>query len=330
MAALVATYNGDLLALDWLRRDTRPARTGPIDTRHELRVRIKALAGLWEQLHSAKSVCTAKSHVESTQVALGTAYTGRELFRPIATPQVAGTPQPQPYDDCLTDLPPDYTLTEALATVQLNVCDIDAPGKDARAANTASRSATDEIDFTSPSGIRSHVNKKAKKAAKSAQKDKWAGSDDEGEKPADGGEEGGAGDGAGDDAGFGAGGDPPGDGGNGGDGGDGDDWATGATTAKGKKKKKKNAWEEFEADEAAKKVDDENADPTPAPAAEPEAADDWSAFASAGGKKKKGKKGQPEPEAFADPVLDTIDLGGSATLDATPATATEPDAADEW
>ena len=281
MAALVATYNGDLLAPDWLRRDTRPVRTGPIDTHHELRVRIKALAGLWEQSHLVKGGYTAKSHVDSTQVAWETVYAGRELFRPIATPQVAGVPQPPPCDDDLPDAPPDYTLTEGLATAQLNVCDVDAPGKDARAANTSPRSATDEIDLTSPSGVRSHVNKKAKKAAKSAQKDKWAGSDDEGEKPAEGGEEGGAGDGAGGDAGFGAGGDggdPPGDGGNGGngeDGGDGDDWATGASTAKGKKKKKKNAWEEFEADEAAKKVDDENADATPAAAAEPDAADDW-------------------------------------------------------
>ncbi|KAK1066632.1 hypothetical protein LTR74_007002 [Friedmanniomyces endolithicus] len=333
MAALVATYNGDLLAPDWLRRDTRPVRTGPIDTRHELRVRIKALAGLWEQLHLVKSGCTAKSHVHSTQVACETVYFRRELFRPIATPQVAGVPHPPPCDDDLPDAPPDYTLTEGLATAQLNVCDVDAPRKDTRAANTATRSATDEIDFSTPSGIRSHVNKKAKKAAKSAQKDKWAGSDDEGEKPAEGGEEGGGGDGAGGDAGFGAGGDggdPPGDGGNGGDGGGGDDWATGASTAKGKKKKKKNAWEEFEADEAAKKGDDENADATPAAAAEPDAADDWGAFASVGGKKKKGKKGQPEPEPVADPVLDTIDLGESGTLDATPPTATEPDAADEW
>ncbi|TKA67546.1 hypothetical protein B0A55_08643, partial [Friedmanniomyces simplex] len=251
-------------------------------------------------------------------------------------PQVAAESPPPPYEDC-SDLPPDYTSTEALATVQLNVSAFDRPGKDAAAANGARRSATDEIDFTSPAGIRSHANKKAKKAAKATQKDKWAGSDDEGEKPPDGDGEGGAGDGAGGDGGFGAGGDggdPPGDGGNGGgDGGDGgDDWTAGGTTGKGRKKKKKSAWEEYEAEEAAKNAEGEaavNVDATPAAAAVPEVADDWGAFASVGGKKKKGKKGQPEPEPIAEPVLDTIDLGASGTLNATPATATEPEPGDE-
>ncbi|TKA80427.1 hypothetical protein B0A55_03398 [Friedmanniomyces simplex] len=337
MAALVATYNGDLRARDWLKRGIPLPRTGPIDTRHELRKRIRALAGLWEDLCRTEDVYTTKRQADSTGVSSGRAHARKELFRPIAMPQVAAESPPPPYEDC-SDPPPDYTSTEALATVQLNVSAFDGPGKDAAASNGARRSATDEIDFTSPAGIRSHANKKAKKAAKATQKDKWAGSDDEGEKPPDGDGEGGAGDGAGGDGGFGAGGDggdPPGDGGNGaGDGGDGgDDWTAGGTTGKGRKKKKKSAWEEYEAEEAAKKAEGEaavNVDATPVAAAVPEVADDWGAFASVGGKKKKGKKGQPEPEPIAEPVLDTIDLDASGTLDATPATATEPDPGDEW
>ncbi|KAK5717940.1 hypothetical protein LTR15_008783 [Elasticomyces elasticus] len=298
MAALVATYNGDLLVRDWLRRDTRP-KTGPTDTRHELRIRLRALAAHWEQSCRDRVVCTQD----------GASPVRKDLFRPVAAPQIAGSPV---CDDSATDLPPDYTVTEALANVQLDVSTAHRPDQDRL---PAAHSETGDVDLTTPTGIRYHAKKKAKQAAKAAQNNSW-GSGDEGEKPPGGeGEDGApppdgdAGTGAGGD-----GGDPPGDGGNGGN--DGDDWA-GATTAKGKKKKKKNPFEEYEAEEAAKNAELDG-DAAPAAAAEPDAGDDWGASFSTG-KKKKGKKGafEPEPEpVVVEPVLDSIDFGGSPTAEA--------------
>ncbi|KAK3069255.1 hypothetical protein LTR53_012565, partial [Teratosphaeriaceae sp. CCFEE 6253] len=250
MAALVATYNGDLLARDWRRRGTRRPKTGPIDPRHELSTRIKALVVLWEQRCQIKDNWNACSHVALT--CDRKQHDRKDLYKPLAAPAI-GT-APPPYEDCLLDAPPDYTVTDALTTAQLDFSTLDWPEKNGNETTAAQYSGTDDVDLTSPAGVRMHAKKKAKAAAKTAQKDKWAGSDDEGEKEPGAGDDGGAGDGAdGGDAGFGAGGDggdPPGDG-NGGDGGDGDDWT--GNTGKGKKKKKKNAWEEYEAEEASKK-----------------------------------------------------------------------------
>lgn len=279
MAALVAIYNGDHLARDWRRRDTRPPKTGLTDTRHELRSRLSALAGLWEELCRTEGVYTSSSDVVETGGLCEKSHARKELFRPTQAPQIGAAPPP--YDDCVADLPLDYSLTETLATVQLHKSGLEGPEKDATLAFAIPRSTPDDIDWTSPAGLRVHAKKKAKQAAKSAQKDKWAGSDDEGEKPPGEDGEGGAGDGAGGEGGSGAGGDggdPPGDGGNGGDGGDGgDDW-TGATAGKKGKKKKKNAWEEYEAEEAARKAEEEaaaNGDVAAVVVPEPEAVDDW-------------------------------------------------------
>lgn len=150
---------------------------------------------------------------------------------------------PPSYEESIADLPPDYTGTTALAAAQglvdakLDSCPPITGFRDSQ------RRPDDKVDFTEPRGIRSHANKKAKKAAKAAQKDKWA--DDDGEKkeeeappPDDG--AGGGDDGAGDaGGGDGGGGDPPG-----GDGGEDPDdiWGAAGGGKKNKKKKKKNAW----------------------------------------------------------------------------------------
>lgn len=161
---------------------------------------------------------------------------------------------PPTYEESFLDLPPDYAATGAHATVHGAVdSKLDAEGtrqprRTAPQQPFAHLNYDVKLDFTLREGIRSHANKKAKKAAKAAQKDKWA--DDDGENKEEGGEgdaggEGGGG--GGEDAGGGGGngggdggGDPPG----GGDGGGDDDDPWGAPTSKKdkKKKKKKNAW----------------------------------------------------------------------------------------
>lgn len=158
---------------------------------------------------------------------------------------------PPPYDDSLLDLPPDYTGTDAYAAVRITPetrLDLLEPPK-SRTSQRPTRGAgyvgTDlKIDLTQPQGIRSHANKKAKKAAKAAQNAKWA-DDDDGEKKEEGDAGGDGGAGGGDDAGGAGGGDGGGDPPGGGDGGGDDDdfWGTaGGGKKKKDKKKKKNAW----------------------------------------------------------------------------------------
>jgi hypothetical protein len=327
MAASVATYSEDLLVRDWLRRDTRLPRTGPIDTRNGLRSSIKALVGYWERV-----TLTNDANIHANDGAIGPRSSERspkherELFKPVRQPD-AHVPPPS-YDECVADLPPDYT--DALATVRLYQAAAYSPEKTWKHDDTEKRSQ--DVDLSSTEGFRNHGKKAAKKAAKQAQKDKWADSGDEGEKAPEGdgdGSNGGAGDGSGggdDGAGAGGdGGDPPG-GGGGDDGGE-DPWDFGGK--KGKKKKKKNAWELYEEEEKqkeadeAKKAEDEAA--AGAGAAEPDPVDDWGSFAPVG-KGKKGKKGKAEPEPVAEPVMDTVDLGASATAE-TPA---EANMDDEW
>jgi len=87
-----------------------------------------------------------------------------------------------------------------------------------------------EIDWSQIEGVRSHANKKAKQAAKKAQQDKWADSDNE-DKQSGGADGGDGGDNGGGDGGSGAGGDAP-DGNGGGD--DADDWGGWGSSKKDK------------------------------------------------------------------------------------------------
>lgn len=168
MATAVAAYTGDLLVRDWLKRGIPQRKTGSDDSRNNgLRSHIKALVGYWETLHHTGDLKGASSHHGQTGLCATKKSQTRELFRPVAMPQIA-VPPPL-YSESLDDLPPDYTLTDTLAAVQLAgdatllSVQYEAEKKSGRPAGSS------DIDLTSPEGIRSHANKKAKKAAKQAQ-----------------------------------------------------------------------------------------------------------------------------------------------------------------
>lgn len=161
---------------------------------------------------------------------LATPDTLVDLFNPCSIGRAATVTLPT-YVESIQDVPPDYTTTNALATayttnvgIEANTCDLGCQKFDLGVGNLHV-----EVDFSDVEGIRSHANKKAKKAAKEAQQAKWADSDGEGNNDgaAEGGED--PNGNAGGDGGAGAGGDggtPPG----GGDGGDDDWWNEGKYT----------------------------------------------------------------------------------------------------
>jgi hypothetical protein len=230
---------------------------------------------------------------------------------------------PPSYDDTIADLPPDYTTTDAPASVQLpeyspwssldaSLCS-DVPNCLRLSCNTSpdsslyldEKSSYADIDFGfTEDGVKSHAKKKKGAAAK-----KTTAFDDGEEKKDEA-----AGDAGGDNGG--GGGDPPADGGAGGAGDGGDDkkddddwgsWDTGKKK-KGKKSKKeeeeeerKRKEEEEEAERKKKEEEDAAAAATGAGAdlswadqaddAKPD--DDWGTFATVGKTtKKKGKKGK--------------------------------------
>lgn len=192
---------------------------------------MKALVGFWEDLRDRNA--SAKHCVRSTEVAArhsaGSTKKGveRELFKPWRSPEPHVAPPPS-YEESVADLPPDYTNTDGLAVVHFSKLPLEGSGlerKQEHKSDVGLFGRDTPVDLSAKEGIRSHANKKAKKAAKAVQQAKWADSDDEGKKEGDdGGNAGGDGAGGGD-AGGGAGGDggdPPGGGDDGGDGGD--DW----------------------------------------------------------------------------------------------------------
>jgi hypothetical protein len=255
MAATVASYTGDRLVttLSPYRPETWPPRkTGQDDEREWLCASMEALAGLWRDFKNGKSRTfdTRSRAMQSYRAGLGgpsvkhTRQDVNQQTRAVQLLDLFSRPPPS-YEDSLTDVPPDYTGTDAAAAVNSLVdVKLDLGFPDAAATSRDSQRRSDaKLDFNQPHGIRYHA-KKAKKAAKTAQKEKWA--DDDGEKkeepPADdgaGGGDAGGGDAGGDAGGGGdGGGDPPG-----GDGGDEPDDIWGAAGGSKKKKKKKtNAW----------------------------------------------------------------------------------------
>ena len=200
---------------------------------HGLKSRIGALVGFWEGLREGVAPRKQLSGTCGASVGNGSKDGGkdggRELFKPYRAPEPQFDPPPS-YDDSITDLPPDYTATDALAAVCFSSLPLDgvpAERKQEGKSNTGLFELDVKVDLSEVEGVRSHANKKAKKAAKAAQQAKWADSGDEGEKKE--GEEGTGDGGGGEDAGGGAGGDggdPPG-GGDGGGGDDGDDFFAG-------------------------------------------------------------------------------------------------------
>jgi hypothetical protein len=260
MAATVASYTGDRLVTTTYspsQPETWPTRkTGSDDEREWLCASIGALAGLWSDFKNGKNRTfdTRSRVVQGYRAGLGSPsmkHARQDVNQPTRAVQLLDLfPRPPPsYEESLADVPPDYTGTDAAAVVNSLVdakLGLDFPDAAATCRDSQRRSDA-KLDFNQPHGIRYHA-KKAKKAAKTAQKAAWA--DDDGDKK----EEPPADDGAGGDAGGGdaGGGDAGGDAGGGGDGGGdppggdgGDDpediWGA-AGGGKKKKKKKKNAW----------------------------------------------------------------------------------------
>jgi hypothetical protein len=248
MAATAALYTGDRLVAHSPELHPWPRRTGS-DERKGLRARIANLAGLWNGFTNAKRRTCESGRVGYTGTVSGIKDVKSVKYqtRAIHTLDLFSPPS---YEESLADVPQDYTVTDALATVQ-GLVDVNLDlGVPEAGLRHAQRRSDVKVDLTEPQGIRYHAKKKAKAAAKNAQKDKWGGDDEEKkeEAPADdgaGGGDAGGGDGAGDTGGGGGGGggdggdDPPG-----GDGGgdDPDDIWGAAGGGKKKKKKKKNAW----------------------------------------------------------------------------------------
>lgn len=241
MAVSVASYSVDLPVRDWPRRGIRQRKTGldNAELQRELRSRIKALVWYWEELRDCnipRRPYTGKLP-SWTEALSAKDVTRRELFKPCGTVKPAVVPPPT-YEESLQDLPPDYTNTEAVATVCFRNDDKDSVIRNGdQQFHPDVKDVPGDYDFSELDGIRSYAGKKAKKAAKVAQQAKWLDSDNEENK--DEGSEGQDGNGGGDgDGGSGAGGDggdPPG-------GGD-DDWWNAGNSKKDKKKKKKNAWD---------------------------------------------------------------------------------------
>lgn len=242
MAATVASYTGDRLVTRSPESYSQQRRTGS-DEGNGLRARIASLAGFWNIYKSDKSrICERYDRIGSTATVSDIKDMECVQYQSHALHTLDLFSLPS-YEECLADVPPDYTATDAFAVVQGLVdvkLDLGLPEAGLRQSE---RRSDIKVDLTEPKGIRYHAKKK--KAA--AKKNNWADEDEKKEEapPADEGAGGdaGAGDGAGDaggDAGAGdGGGDPPGDGG-GGD--DPDDIWGAAGGGKKKKKKKKNAW----------------------------------------------------------------------------------------
>ena len=241
MAATVASYTGDRLVTRSPESYPQQRRTGS-DEGKGLRARIASLAGLWKIYASDKSR-TCKYHRIGYTATVSDIKDMECVTYHSHALHTLDLFSPPSYEECLADVPPDYTATDALAVVQ-GLVDVKLElGFPEAGLRQSERRSDIKVDLTEPKGIRYHAKKK--KAA--AKKNNWADEDEKKEEapPADEGAGGdaGAGDGAGDaggDAGAGdGGGDPPGDGG-GGD--DPDDIWGAAGGGKKKKKKKKNAW----------------------------------------------------------------------------------------
>lgn len=253
MAATVASYTGDRLVTTRSPSQPEtwpPRKTGLDDEREWLCASIEALAGLWSDIMNGKNRTfdTRSRAMREYRAGIGSPamrHTRQDVNQQTRAVHLLDllSSLPPSYEDSLADVPPDYTGTDAAAVVNSLVdvkLGLDFPDAVATSRDSQRRSDA-RPDFNQPHGIRYHA-KKAKKAAKAAQKEKWA--DDDGEKkeepPADDGAGGdaGGGDTGGDAGGGDGGGDPPG-----GDGGDDPDDIWGAAGGgKKKKKKKKNAW----------------------------------------------------------------------------------------
>jgi hypothetical protein len=241
-------------------------------------------------------------------------YNDETITKPLKLPTLLSLDleeAPPSYNDCLNDCPPDYTNSDAFATLNLD------PPVYALLPSTFDSSpqkceeepifpSKPKVDFQYRNNLREH--KKKKKGAAAA-KNKWDSDDDEEKKP--------EGDSNGDQPGdAGGSGGADGAGGEGG-GNDDDDWDDGKK--KGKKDKMKASafsWGALDDDEE-NKDDEEKKDDAPPVEEAPAEEDDWGfQTASSKKKKKKGKNADPDPPPD-DPIPDDgppkvdVDFGGS-------------------
>jgi hypothetical protein len=261
---------------------------------------------------------TSESTQRLLQKCVGHAYNDHndETFtKPLKLPTLLALDleeAPPSYNDCLNDCPPDYTNSDALATLKFE------PPAYAPSPSTSIRSQKREgdpicssepkVDFGYRDNLREH--KKKKKGAAAA-KNSWDSDNDEEKKP--------EGDNNGDQpSGAGGSGGADGAGGDGGEGGgnDDDDWDDGKKK-KGKKDKKTTAFSWDALDDEENKDEEEKKDDPPPVEEAPAEEDDWAGFTTASKKKKKkGKNTDPDPPPDDPPPDDgppkvDLDFGGS-------------------
>jgi hypothetical protein len=262
---------------------------------------------------------TSESTQRLLQKCVGHAYNDHndETFtKPLKLPTLLALDleeAPPSYNDCLNDCPPDYTNSDALATLKFE------PPAYAPSPSTSIRSQKREgdpicssepkVDFGYRDNLREH--KKKKKGAAAA-KNSWDSDNDEEKKP--------EGDNNGDQpSGAGGSGGADGAGGDGGEGGgnDDDDWDDGKKKKKGKKDKKTTAFSWDALDDEENKDEEEKKDDPPPVEEAPAEEDDWAGFTTASKKKKKkGKNTDPDPPPDDPPPDDgppkvDLDFGGS-------------------
>lgn len=299
-----------------------------------------ALSARLPQFVDLKLPPTSESTQRLLQECVGLAYNDHhdETFtNPLKLPTLLSIDfeeAPPSYNDCLNDCPPDYTTSNALATLN-----VEPPAYAPPSATSTSTSQKREegpvlpsrpkVDFEYRENLREH--KKKKKGAAAA-KNKWDSDNEEekkpegdstGDQPGDAGDSGGA-DGAG------------GDGGEGG-GNDDDDWDDGKK--KGKKDKKKTAFSWGALDDEDNKDDEEQKEDAPPVEEAPVEEDDWAGFTTASSKKKKkkGKNADPDPPPDDPPPDDgppkvDVDFGGSNSFSfgSNGAWGTKPAEDDGW
>jgi hypothetical protein len=278
-----------------------------------------ALSARLPHLLDLKPRPTSESTQRLLQKCVGHAYNDHndETFtKPLkipALPSLDLEEAPPSYNDCLNDCPPDYTNSDALATLNLEPPAY-APspstsiGSRRRCGEDPTYPSESKIDFDYRDNLREH--KKKKKGAAAA-KNSWDSDNDEEKKPEadnNGDQPGGAGGSGGAD---GAG----GDGGEGG-GNDDDDWDDGKKK-KGKKDKKTTAFSWDALDEEENKDEEEKKEDAPPVEEAPPEEEDWAGFTTASKKKKKkGKNADPDPPPDDPPPDDgppkvDVDFGGS-------------------
>ena len=117
MAATVASYTGDRLVTRSPESYPQQRRTGS-DEGNGLRARIASLAGFWKIYTSDKSrTCKRDDRIGSTATVSDIKDMECVQYQSHAL-HTLDLFSPPSYEECLADVPPDYTATDAFAVVQ--------------------------------------------------------------------------------------------------------------------------------------------------------------------------------------------------------------------